>query len=503
MTRLNGQLEAVSVLPDGRPDANATVAGSLSGDRERVISDDGSRIFWTDGTTKDLYVRENDTRPQSPLGPKDECTVPADACTVEVDASQGPGANGGGVYWTASSDGSKVFFTDENQLTDDSTAAAGAPDLYEYDVQDGALADLSVDSHTGEHANVVGVLGASEDGSYVYFAAGGALASGATPQGCPPEEEGKYGERCNVYVIHEGEEPRIVATVGNHDGEGGTGDNAPEWNPPGDWTPGLGARSAQVTPNGQHLVFESIEDLTGFDTKEGREIYIYDFGSGLTCVSCNPSDAPSFIGAYPYYPHGELARSNNSTYVLRDMSADGDQVFFDSKEALVPQDENGLEDVYEWERDGSGSCGREKGCLYLLSGGTSTDVSEFVDASENGDDVFLETRAQLVPQDRGEVFEVYDARVDAPQQPTPPACTGTGCQGVPGAPPIFATPSSVTFNGIGNFPPPPPPTKVTKKTVKCPKSKKLRDGKCVKRKGKRATKKAKKSNRTSNDRRAK
>ena len=34
---------------------------------------------------------------------------------------------------------------------------------------------------------------------------------------------------------------------------------------------------------------------------------------------------------------------------------------------------------------------------------------------------------------------------------TPPVCTGTGCQGIPGAPPIFATPSSVTFEGVGNF----------------------------------------------------
>jgi hypothetical protein len=31
-------------------------------------------------------------------------------------------------------------------------------------------------------------------------------------------------------------------------------------------------------------------------------------------------------------------------------------VFFNSSDALVPQGMNGTEDVYEWEREGIGSC---------------------------------------------------------------------------------------------------------------------------------------------------
>jgi hypothetical protein len=126
-------------------------------------------------------------------------------------------------------------------------------------------------------------------------------------------------------------------------------------------------------------------------------------------------------------------------------------VFFDSAEALVPQATNGLIDVYEWERDGAGSCQRAGGCVYLLSSGTSTDNSYFTDASENGDDVFFVSRAKLAPQDEGETLEMYDARVGASQRLVSPQCTGMGCQGVPEAPPIFATPSSVTFDGVGNF----------------------------------------------------
>jgi hypothetical protein len=68
---------------------------------------------------------------------------------------------------------------------------------------------------------------------------------------------------------------------------------------------------------------------------------------------------------------------------------------------------------------------------------------------------------------------------------------------LPGAPPVFATPSSVTFSGIGNFPPPapPPPVKKTVKTVKCAKGKKLDRGKCVKVKGNKAKGKKAKSKR--------
>jgi hypothetical protein len=519
------QLEPVSVLPNGE---EASVGSGVTHvtfgappfyepDLGNAISTDGSRIFWStvegDGDEERpqaLYVREDDAFPE--------------AKTMQIDASTLPGTEkekaetgGGGYFWDASSDGSKVFFTDELRLTSNSTAEAGKPDLYEYEVNSevgkpGTLTDLTVDAK--EPANVGGVLGASKDGSYVYFAAGGALAEGATPQECrPPDEtesENGRNTKCNVYVVHEREAPKFVATVaafdgwGNHDGEGR-----------GDWARSVGSRSAYVTPDGHHLIFESSEDLMGFDPELGQEIYMYDFGSGVSCLSCNPSGTSTIHhpgGGIIGWAHSELPASGSSTFALRDVSADGDRVFFDSAEQLVSQStgegvkvpeytRTGLTSVYEWERDGSGSCMRETGCVYLLSGGTSTDIAVFLDASESGDDVFLETRAQLVSQDQGETFEVYDARVGAPPASTSPVCTGSGCQGVPGAQPIFATPSSVTFNGVGNFPPP-PSTKVTKKTVKCPRSKKLSNGKCMKRKSRRATKKAKKSNRASHDRRA-
>ena len=84
---VGGQVYLVSILPNGQPDTNETVAGSASGDRERVVSNDGSRIFWTDKATGDLYVRENEGTPE--------------AHTVMIAED--------GKFWGASSDGSKSY----------------------------------------------------------------------------------------------------------------------------------------------------------------------------------------------------------------------------------------------------------------------------------------------------------------------------------------------------------------------------------------------------------
>jgi hypothetical protein len=483
-----GQLEHVNVLPKGGSAPEATFGST--GDLERVISTDGSRIFWTDTATGDLYVRENDTQPGA-------------STTLIAEHAQ---------YQTASVEGNKVYFTDEEDLIPGANAAHGAADLYEYDLEapEGErLTDLtSRTSNAVEHADVVGVLGASEDGSYIYFAAAGALAnSGANHQECLPASSTK----CNVYVLHEGEGPKLVAAVVAIDGlensVGGPVINQGDATYFGDWERNVGNRSAHVTPDGRHLVFESFEDLTGFHSEGGREIYMYDFGLGVSCVSCNPTGAPTVhgeFGEFDNHANAELPESISSSFALRDVSAEGDRVFFESNERLVSRVTNeetpgpnrfttntvGLTNVYEWGREGAegGSCpaktpGRPSGgCIFLLSQGTSTDISFFLDASESGNDVFIETRAKLVPQADGERWAVYDARVGATQPPAEPQCTGSGCQGIPAAPPIFATPSSVTFNGVGNFPPPAPVKKITKKTVKCAKGKKLSHGKCVKQK---------------------
>ena len=271
-------------------------------------------------------------------------------------------------------------------------------------------------------------------------------------------------------------------------------DGAGEENFTGDWQPYIVARTAAVTPDGHSLLFSSRVSLTGYSNVIGAgskaldELFLYEAGSGeLRCVSCDPTGkppVPNELGLGAFFPVDKSSRILGNTYQARVISADGSRVFFDSGEPLVPQDTNGWLDVYEWERDGAGSCRESDGCVYLLSSGSDPESSYLLDASVDGGDVFILTRAQMLESDRNDNMDLYDARVGGVQPPASPACSGTGCQGVPPAPPIFATPSSVTFAGVGNFPAPVKTIvkvkKKPKKSKRCGKGSVKRRGKCVK-----------------------
>ena len=366
-----GRLQLVNVLPDDTTHANATFGGGATEGYNgvkfsHVISTDGSRVFWTDLNTGHIYVRENGTS------------------TEEISSA--------GTYQTASSDGSVVFYTDG--------------DLYKYELEGAKTTDLT------PGVPVEKVVGASEDGKYVYY---------VTTSG-------------EFKLWHDGTTTAIMATQ---------------------------VSRGEVTPDGHSAVFMYAQ---GEERLQGQ-VRVYDADTGTVyCATCTTS---STLGA--------LAVSNEANvYRPRWISADGSRVFFVSSEALVAQDTDGIYDVYEWERPGAGSCpgSESKGCVYLLSEGTSTQDSFFADASENGDDVFIVTRAQLIDTDQDELFDLYDVSSDGITPPVPSECTGTGCQGSPGSPPIFATPSSVTFEGVGNFAAPAKETKARPKPKKKTKHKK-------------------------------
>jgi hypothetical protein len=149
--------------------------------------------------------------------------------------------------------------------------------------------------------------------------------------------------------------------------------------------------------------------------------------------------------------------------------SDSGQLFFDSVDPLVPQATNGLSDVYEYEPVGIGGCSSSNvtfssvsgGCAALISSGASGEETVFMDASENGNDVFFLTAAPLVPQDLDTSFDVYDAHLCsisspcAPVVASPPACTtADSCRVAPSPQPaIFGAPASSTFSGSGNVVP--------------------------------------------------
>ena len=446
---VGGRPSLIDVSPEGKVVPGATFGGppvstpnGAAPDFSGVISADGSRVYWSSIETvrnseshkidrersTGLYLRENPGEPQSPVV-NDRCSVPGDACTIQV--------SGGEVqYWASAANGRYAFYTDDGEL-------------YRFDAEPEG-SQVSREVLTSVDAGVVGVLGVSGNGEDIYFAAKGALAPGASAQTC---EGGLPGAGCNLYLLHKGE-TRLIAALSAEDGSqaepfyfGAGGFES------GDWQPGLATRTARVTGDGGSLVFMSNQSLGvagyphGYSNRGAEEVYVYKAGSNsLFCASCGSTRE----GASGYLPV-----SWNDTGLPQWISEDGDRVFFDSESSLVSQDTNEKQDVYEWEREGSGSCTSGSavngGCVFLLSGGTSPSDSWLIGASESGNDVFTATRAQLVPKDQNETFDLYDVRVDGAKPVSPPQCTGTGCQGVPSPPPTFATPSSVTFNGVGNF----------------------------------------------------
>jgi hypothetical protein len=484
-----GKVYLVTILPGGTavqgqlaeaiPNAdNPKVPPTETGDFSHDVSYDGSRIFFQAGGN--LYLRENGA--QEPIG---ECGEPARACTVQVDVAQGgSGLSGGGTFKWASTDGSKVFFIDESKLTADSTAETGKPDLYEYDLEATAghhLTDLTVNA--GEPANVQGVSGASDDGSYVYFVAEGVLTG--------TEENSRHATaqsgHPNLYLRHAGA-TRFIATL-----NGESSDVC-------DWT--AVCLTARISSNGEFIAFDSINSLTGYNNapaepldcsytlgvpyREGApciEIFRYSAAGGeLSCASCSPSGAPATSSVTIRTPEVTPFFPAANRYLARNVSDSG-RVFFDTAvsagigtpNALLPAAANGKGNVYEYDDAG----------LHLISSGTSSEASYFFDATSDGSNAFFITEQPLLPQDTNASYALYDARVGGGFPYTPPAapCSGEACKGAATSVPVFSAPSSVTFSGVGNLPPPPtakPGVKPHSRSAKC-KSGHVRHGKCVKR----------------------
>jgi hypothetical protein len=459
----DGSRHLVNVLPppEEKVVANANFGGYASGnnpDLSNAISTDGSRIFWTDTQEGEdlehVFVREDGTH------------------TVQVSGA------GTAEYWTATPDGHYAFYIEGGNL-------------WRFDTESGKRAELA-----GPSARVQGVIGTSEDGSYVYFVADAVLASNENTN----HETAHAGEP-NLYLLH-GKAVSYVATLSpGDDALNGSEDSTSE--SVGDWAVDLGDRTAEVTPDGSHLVFQSTRKLTGYINEEALEVYVYDANKGrIVCASCSPTGSPPLNRETGGEEFGEIGRKThlpisveNDTHMRRWISNDGSRVFFQSPQPLVAADTNNVMDVYEWEQEGTAGCpvatSLYGGCVFLLSGGESTDLSYLVDADANGDNVFFTHRGVLGQTEpaNGRI-ELYDARVNGGFPQTALACTGTGCQGVPPVPPSFAIPPSVTFSGIGNYSSPAPvghkttgaPPSAKKK--KCPKDKKLKHNRCVKTKPK-------------------
>jgi hypothetical protein len=439
-------------LTSGPPPASQYLPADVTGTTTHALSSDSSRIFFESpspqtGQTVSLYMREDDRR------------------TVLIAASRAAGERPPEPseqvrFEGASETGSLVFYT-------------YAHGLYAYDAETATARTIA--------PSVLGVTAISSDGSRIYFVSDALLASNANSQGAAAAE----GEP-NLYVYDTSTgSMTFIATVASSDVEGEGHDPA-----------GLVAepdidRPAVPTPDGSVLVFAAHGNLTGQNPAERyAEIYRYSVAEGqLVCVSCTRAGLEPTGNA----TFGETAGGTYDPPGLSSpISANGDEVFFDTPDSLVPEDQNqdappdpltgepGSTDVYEW----------EGGEVHLISCGCTASASTLQGTTPSGDDVFFATTAKLVPQATGFV-SLYDARVGdgfpPPPNDAPPSCT-SGCREAFIQPPPLAAPASTTVQGPGNLPtampPKPKPLVCRKGTVKKRVKKKTI---CVKKKAKGAT----------------
>ena len=326
-----------------------------------AISADGARIYWKRGG--DLFLHQ------------DVPTMPVEEMVAE-----------GATFEAASADGTVAFFSKEGHL-------------HRLEVA-GAVTDIT------PAGGLQGVLGASADGSHVYYQDAAGL---------------KHWHDGTTTVVA----PGLAAAA------------------PANFPPATG--TARVSPDGEHLAFLSAAELTLLDNAGRVQVYLYGppvggGAPGLVCASCKPNGERSLA---PSSIPGALVNGSTRAYRPRVLSADGTRLFFETADELVIGDSNSRLDVYQWEASGTGDCQLSPGCVSLISSGRSTEDSLFIDASEGGADVFFTTNESLIEPDPGSV-DLYDARVDGgfppPDRPIP--CIGDSCQPLP-SPPDDPTPATL------------------------------------------------------------
>jgi hypothetical protein len=448
-----------------------------------AISADGSRAIWT-------HIQANECEPSVLALHPSELLMRIDGSeTVQLDARQsGGGTSGNGLFWAASSSGSVVYFTSPNRLISGARAEPREEDLYRYDFNaTPPLTDLTSGGGKGSvPGDVQGVLGASDDGSRIYFVAQAALTT--------PADTGAAGEHAepgkdNVYLYDATEDKTsFIATLSGEDNL--------------DWESQPRNHAARVTPDGRYLAFLSVEAkaLAGYDNTvakgKGRfgggehcqlneigkliggaacpEAFLYDAQTkSLRCASCNPS------GGRPLGP-ASMPGWTNMAEGPRYLSDDGRRLFFESFDRLLPADESPVRDVYEFELPGAGSCDAANvnfdpasgACLFLVSSGHSSDENHLIDASANGNDVFFSTRERLLPgRDPNGNYDIYDYRVGGgfAEPAEEEICESErSCMPSTPTPPPAASPATPNVGGVGN-----------PKPRSCRKGFERRAGKCV------------------------
>lgn len=405
---LKGSLQVVSLLPTNEaPGAGATVSyeGADLG---------GTTVAFevTEGGINTLYVRRDGTTVAVATGPLTFAGLSEDGTRLSYlkggdlfsyatdSATTDPiGSGGQSTVVNVSADGSHVFFVSPAVLTADPDTAAGESNFYVWDAQSTEVSFIAV----LENADISGEV----------FSEGNAYGLGQWLEGIDPLKSGSVGP---------------------------------------------GSDPSRSTPDGSVLLFESHASLTGYDSGGRSEVYRYAAGepNPLSCLSCSPALLPAAGDAHlQSLTTADGAAITNGNVPAHNITPDGRTAFFESADALVPQDVDRTTDVYEWHAPGTGGCANSSGCLALISSGHSATPNYLYNVDATGHDVFFGTSDLLLTADQDPTLSIYDARINGgfPSKTEVP-CSGEACKGQPLPPPGIVLPGSTAPTGSGNLPAP-------------------------------------------------
>ncbi len=414
------------------------------------ISGDGSRVVFAEAGSGRIYLREGGRTIQvnvsQAAGTDPNGHKPAVLWTVSAEAST--------VFFTSCeklTDDSTAVST----VGDSCTEMAGSPqhrvqgsDLYSYDAGTGQLTDLTVDDYADPlGADVRQVLASSPDGSYVYFAAQGRLAPDASAGACSAS--------CELYMVHDGGAPIAVAGLSLSNETFGANSSIAS-----DGTLAFTSHN-QLTSyenEGKAEIYRYHPGDPAVTCVSCDPSGVTPVGSASTDGGL---PAVNIIGAIQTpHPRRVISSDGRRVFFETPDALVPADTNGDAGCPLTPGG-LACTDVYEWEADGAGSCdsaAENGGCLYLISSGTSDHHSYLAGASASGSDVFIDTQDRLVAQDEDGLYDVYDARVGggiaSQQQTSPPPCGGAEqCHGPLTSSPAAPGAGTAAFQGPGNSKP--------------------------------------------------
>ena len=453
--------------------------GSAASDYHAISSDGGVAYFTatpTGGvTTVFARVEGKETVNISSPSPS-QCTrsaiEPGGECSPEPME---------GTFQGAAENGQKAFFTTSQQLVNADQDETN--DLYEYDftrppgrrivqVSGGGLGDLT----PGTGASVLGVVVVSKDGSHIYFASQGVLTT--LPNGLG-QTAAAGGDNLYAYDT-ETSETKFVATLASADKQlWGAAESVV--GPRGSAL--VDTRLAQATPDGEYLAFDTYQSLIGrgpeADSDAAQDIYRYDFRTGgIERISTGHAGyASNGNGASDaVLPANDDYRQTGATPTIDDsargISSNGALIVFATTEHLQSGDPDtgqnescavherlaagpGCE-VYAWHECAGANCAAgANGEVSMISDGQDPTALIYAGMSEDGSDIFFQTRTQLVGQDTDTLGDIYDARIDGgfPAPAKEASCSGESCQGSPPAAPALAGNATSSGSAAGNLTP--------------------------------------------------